>query len=290
MSENQAVRKNRRRPSAAQLAIVFTLAACLTALAFRAPLRARYWAWRLSHAATRDERDVYLRLLINAGAQGRWGTLALLTDPRADVRQYGVLILQHVRAPWAQEALLAHLSDTDADVQRLAALGLAWHGDDRVVPALLWHYRTGDTAAATAACLALERLGTHAASEALFELAAEPADVVRRAALVDALAGINRPACGPALLRLLDDHRVCTTPRAADELARRAVAALQAEGQFVQLASRPAMAETVAERAADALARLTGVAAEFSSSAPPEQRAAAVAAWQAWVAEAKIEP
>jgi hypothetical protein len=286
MSENVAPRPpTTRRPRLALLAIAITALACVTAVAFRTPLRSRYWAWHISHGALATERSVYLAALCNVGQEGRWGVAALLADPDAEVRQYGVLVLHHVRTPWAQQHLAAAVTDPDGSVRRLAAVGLAIHGDDSVIPALKWFYQADNENSAIAACLALERLGTPAAIATLDELTLESADVARRAALVDALAGVSRPACVPPLLRLLSDHRPCDAPpRSADTMGR-AVGILQASGYPTQPSSAPAsepLPRTIAERAADAVGNITGVHAPFSSAAPEADRVSAQSAWQQW--------
>jgi hypothetical protein len=112
-----------------------------------------------------------------------------------------------------------------------------------------------------------------------------PADVAHRAALVDALSGIGKPACVPILLHLLSDHRPCdASPRSAETM-RRAFDMLQASGYSAQPASTPATApapRTIAERAADALGDITSVHAPFSSAAPETDRVSAQNAWQQW--------
>ena len=189
-------RQSPRRPRVAIFVIALTAALCLAALVFRTPIRARYWAWRVERAATPTQRSAYLGALCNAGDRGRWGTGVLLAHKDAEMRQYGVLVLQHVRTEWARERLLECVTDCDPNVQQLAAVGLAIHGDNAVIPTLKRLYQTGDASSATAACVAFEQLGTPAAITALDELAADPADPVRRAALVDALARLLPPMTG----------------------------------------------------------------------------------------------
>ena len=208
------------------------------------------------------------------------------------MRQYGVLVLHHVNTPWAREQLLNCLTDSDPAIQRLAAVGLAIRGDDAVVPTLKWLYQTGDSSAAATACLAFERLGTREAIAALNELATEPNDVTRRAALADALVGISAPECVPGLLHLLSDDRVCPTAARSEEMARRALGALQTAGYALEPASHPTTAvssQTVAERAAAGLARITGLREPFSSAAPAEERAQAERAWSEWYARRQAD-
>jgi len=274
-----------RRPRLALFAIGITALACVAAIALRTPLRSRYWAWHIAHSSAAAERSLYLAALCNAGAQSRWGIAALLADPDAEVRQYGVLALHHVRTPWARRRLIDSVTDPDSSVRRLAAVGLAIHGDESVIPTLKWYYQAGDEHSATAACLALERLGTPAAIATLDELTLEPAEVARRAALVDALAGVSQPACVPPLLRLLSDHRTSAVPPRSAQTLQRALGVLQASGYPDQPFSAPAtqaLPRTIAERAADALGDITGVHAPFSSDTPEADRVNAQYGWQQW--------
>ena len=277
-----------RRPRAASCAVALTVAACLTALVFRTPIRSRYWAWRVVHADSPTQRSVLIGALCAAGDGGRWGTDVLLKHAAGEVRQYGVLVLQHVKTEWARARLLERLGDLDPDVQRLAAVGLAMHHDDAVIPALQSLYRTGDQSSAHAACWAFEYLGTQAAIAAMSDLARDPAEPPRRAALVDALAGVGVPDCVPALLTLLSDERECARPLRLTEMAGRALAGLQGEGRVSPAASLPTAGPvpgTIAERAAAALARITGLDPPFTPDLSAEHRDQAKNQWRAWYAE-----
>ncbi len=270
------------------IAIALTLVGCASAILFRAPLRARWHAARLAAADTPAERAALLQALIAADDAARWGVSALLAASAAENRQYGVLVLHHLRSDWARERLLDALRDADPAVRRLAAVGLAIHGDERVVPALRTLYRDSEPGSAAAACLALARLGTPTAVAALTQLASEPADVIRRAAVIDALGEIGAAACVPPLLALLDDERHCDAPAPDEEMAARALAALHAEGRALA-ASQPISAfrpRTVAERAAAALHRITRRGSptawmDLEASARAECRAE----WSEWLRE-----
>jgi HEAT repeat protein len=282
-----------RWPWAAYVMIAITAAACLTALIFRTPLRSRFWAWQIVRSDDPAQRAIYLTALCNAGDAGRWGTSVLLADGRAEIRQLGVVVLQHVRSPWARAALLRFLADPDESARELAALGLAIHGDSSIIPTLKQMYRQGDPGAATAACVALERLGAAEAVAALDELSRDTADEVRRAALVDALDSIGAPNCVPALLGLLADHRTCSTPSRQDRLSRGVLDKLAAAGQLS--ASMPATttqsaAETIAERAAAALARITSLNPPFSSAGSDSQRQQAARQWADWYEQQTRRP
>lgn len=286
MSGKTVVTKARRialRP--ATCAVAATALACVCALVFRTALQSRYWAWRIEHTTDLEQQNLYVGALCSAGDAARWGIAALLASDDVEVRQYGVLVLHHVRTSWACQRLVEALKDSDTDIKRLAAVGLGIHADDTVVPALAALYRGGDDATAEAACIALEHLGTQRAVAAAQELASEPGSPARRAALIDTLAGIDAPECIPALLILLSDQRPCSRPARADEAARRVLGGLLAQGEVLPVSLTPATqpaATTLAERAAAALAQITGLRPPFSSDAPTAEQHGARQAWEDW--------
>ena len=278
----------------AGLALAVTLLACVGALLFRTPLRSRYWAWQVARSASPDGRAAALTLLCNAGDAGRWGTATLLASSDPELRQYGVVVLHHVRSDWSRRRLLDRLTDPDADVRELAALGLAIHRDPAALPELRRLYCAGDSAAAGAACLALERMGTPEAEAALAELAGQWVEAASRAALIDALESVGSVRCAAALLKLLDDHRPCTVATRAERFLERfaplAAAHGLVDGAMLQAATRPSAPRrpgTIAERAAAALAGLTGLGPSFASDMSEEERETAASVWRAWL-EARL--
>ncbi len=263
-----------------------TLILCTAAIVFRTALRSRYWAWKIEHAAEPAEQVAALALLCNAGDGGRWGVTVLLEDARPEIRQCGVLALQYASPDWSRRRLVAALRDPDSDVRGLAALGLAMLHDDRVIPQLRAMYTSGTDQAAVGACLALQRLGSPAAQAVLAKLADTPGTPARRAALIEALGATGSTQAAKALLELLDDHRPCGAPTERERIMRKLGPLLAARG----LASAPAPAptshseQTIAERAAEALGRITGLVPRFASDQPPAQRTAAAQQWRAWIA------
>jgi len=301
--------------------VLLTALACLAAIIFRTPIRSRYWAGRIAHGTTTPERAMYLTLLCNAGDGGRWGTAVLLEHEDAEIRQLGVVVLHQLDTDWARQRLLRLLEDPDETVRELAALGLAIHADESVIPELKRMYSSSDETVASSACIALGRIATPTAVAALTELAARPAEASRRADLVDALGDIGTPPCVPPLLELLEDHRTCDVPARVSRLALEALRGLRTEApralpgwlpapqsndaaaslpiaaslptSLPLPASRPALENapgTIAERAAAALARITGLNPPFSSDLPPEQRQQARHQWAAWHAAATNTP
>jgi hypothetical protein len=281
-----------RRPWVAIIAIALTATACLLALFLREPITARWWAARLAASDDDARRATYLGALCNAGDSAHWGVAALMRSDDPDLRQYGVLACQQIRTPWSRRLLRLRMADTDPYVRRMAAVALASHGDDAVIPTLKHMYRNAEGTTATVVAVALERLGTPAARAALDELVHAPADAAHRAALIEALANLGGAESVPPLLFLLEDDRRCRGPVFVEELAQHLYGPLIEQGfrlaEPTWPATRPAQ-RTVAEHAADALAKITGEAPPFASDASSEQRAAAAHVWRQWY-EAQVQP
>jgi hypothetical protein len=311
--QNHAAPKPKRtwRLRPGTVAVLLTALACLAAIILRTPIRSRYWAWRITHDTTTPERATYLTLLCNAGDGGRWGTAVLLEHRDPEIRQLGLVVLHQLDTDWARPHLLRLLEDPDETVREMAALGLAIHADESVIPELKQMYLSSDQTVSGTACVALARIATPTAVAALTELAGEPVEVSCRAALVDALREIGTPACVPPLLELLEDHRTCDVPPRASRLAMEALRGLQSEAPQAlpawlptpqpgdAAASRPIAASgptlesqpsTIAERAALALRRVTGLNPPFSFDVTAEQREQAKQQWSAWHAAATNTP
>lgn len=278
--------------------IALTAAVCLAALLFRTPLRSRFWAWQIVQARHVAQRVAPLTCLCNAREGGRWGTEALLSHRDPEIRQYGLVVLQHVKSDWSRRRSLEMFADPSSAVREMAALALAFQGDNAAVPELERLYAGQDSAAAAAACLALARLGTPEAATALTNLVrvrpgsdrlndGELADVNRRAALVDALATLGGAQCAAALFELLDDCRPCDLPT-RDERLLAQLAPLAAERGLIQApATQPPTRpgpHTIADRAAAALARITQLNPGFTCDLPQAQREDAVGLWRDWIA------
>jgi hypothetical protein len=282
-----------RRYRAGFVMIVVTTAACVAAVVLRTPIRSLMWARQVVEAESASEQAAALTQLCNAGDAGRWGTERLLRSDDPAIRQTGVIVLQHIRSEWSRRRLIEMLGDPSRAAADFAALGLAIHGEISVIPRLKRLYLEGDDGTASAACLALERIGAPESRAALVELAAEPVGADRRAELADALGSVGGGEGARGLLCLLDDHRVANAPPRAERLLEQLSGIAAAKG--LAPASTPGGAagttsdsreSTVAERAAAALSRITGLSPPFSSSASQQTHAEAVAAWTAWIESA----
>lgn len=277
----------RRASRLAVVLIAVTALACIGVLVFRTQIQSRYWAARVIAPRHATDQPAYLTRLCNAGDNGRWGTQTLLAHADPAVRQQGVIVLHHVRSAWSRGRLTELLADPDAGVAELAALGLAIHGDERVIPTLRNLFLHGGTDAARAACIALGRLATPSAVAVLNELIDPQRDAHRATALVDAFDDLDAPAAVPGLLRLLDDDRPCPRPARRELLSADLLRNLAGAAEPLPLplsghADAGESGATISERAAETLGRITGIQTPWSTTMPAEARAAARAAWQAW--------
>lgn len=284
-SDGKPLRRSGYRTGTVMIAL--TALACMVALVYRTEIRSQVWAVQLIRATNTDERAIPLTMLCNAREKAWWGARTLLAHENEEIRQYGVLLLQYICTPQAQARLLTLLKDESNAVRELAALGLAVHGDDTVIPALTHSFVRGDEKTAAAACLALERLGSPAAVRASCELAVGPLEAGRAAMLIDALAGIGTSPCAAGLLPLLDDHRPCDAPSRDERMLTKLRSIFHGEDLALMEGPEPhatVLPGTIAERAAAALARITGLDPQFSSQSSEEERAAALRSWEAWIA------
>ena len=285
--QDDASRPARRGYRPQLLVIVITLVVCVAAYLLRTPIQARQDALRLADATDDATRAALLNRLIAAGDRGRWGILILLSNASPAIRQYGVLAAQPLRSEWSRDALFARLLDLDPVVAETAAVALAARDAAGVFPELRGLFASSDPHAARVACIALAVSGTPAATAELDAWSRLPASANHRAAIIDAAEGIGDAASGRVLLRLLDDDRACTSPTRIQRLARQVpIGALAPHGivteRFQSMDGEDT--ETVSQRAAAALVRITGVNPPFAENANPEDRDTARRAWEAALA------
>lgn len=274
--------------------IGLTLVACLAALWWRVPLLSLHWARVIATTESSAEQARYLAALCNAGSDGAWGVARLGSAPRADLRQCAAIALQRIHTDWGRAELLRLLGDADADVRAMAALGLAVHGDDRLIPALVAKFENGGADELDAAAAALARIGTPPAVDALLRLAAQPGTAAQRAALIDSLDELREPRGVPLLLEMLDDQRSCAAERRAERRAWRSVdlgaTAAAAAGVLAPAPELGADQTTIAARAADALGRITGIPARPPGVSPGSIDDETRAVWRGWSAERQPAP
>jgi len=209
----------------------------------------------------------------------------LLNSRNPADRRDAARVLEWMPGAWARERLLELLRDPDDEVREAAEGALGFRHEDAVIPTLKSYYQCADTNVALSACAVLSYLRTPEAIRVLTGLAGEEADVDRRAGLVDALDSVGTPACVPALLRLLDDHRLCDQPSLVERHLLRVWQRIRTDPRVPALATLATSAprrQTIAERAAAALRRITGLELPFTSDAPEPQRREYHRVWEEW--------
>lgn len=250
-----------------------------TAMLYRWELRSWWWAWQVTRAEAREQRDYYVACLASIGDRALVAVPVLLDDARPEVREAAATILRFCTSPRSAEYLLAVLDDADADVAALAATTLAQRPDrDQHVIRLsesLSRSR-GDTRSWGTA-VALGRIGGPEAQAALLEALAQPCAPDVKAQLIDSLGLLGCREAIPLIEEAQGDPRPIGILPFAQRSAQRAVAALRgdllARGTDPEQAIRAASSElTVAGVAAYWLRLLRGDpldAASQPASAPP---------------------
>jgi hypothetical protein len=103
----------------------------------RHEIRARWWEHKLVHSETLEGRAKYLALL--AGQDGRVGRSAerLLRHADAEIRSYGLALLNHVADELALPLLGEAAADAEADIREQAIARLATIGSPESIDALI---------------------------------------------------------------------------------------------------------------------------------------------------------
>lgn len=264
--------------------IAMTLVVCASVVLLRQEIRGRWWALELRRSDSLEQRANYVAAIAGLGAAGSWGISALLADNEASVRASGVRTLAQIPGDWSSMRLRELLIDRDSAIQLSAAAALVRRGDAAALPTLKWIFITGSDEQAEGVCDALGRANSIDATLLLGELTFEPASALRRAALAETLGSVGQPDCVPPLLRLLADDRP-TGATFQEQRVAELVATMQADGTSAMpqaALSQPGSRRTVAERAAVALRKITGLDPPFASTASAAERAAAERIWADW--------
>ncbi len=144
--------------------------------------------------------------------------LALLDDPRPDVRWWALRTLAEIRDPRVSPALRRALLDPDAEVRHCAALGLRHQPDPAAVPDLVAALQSDDPMLRRLAADALIAVGAEAVP-ALIRVAEEGAPSARREAM-RALATLADRRAAQTLFDALDDPSPLVIRHAEEGLDR----------------------------------------------------------------------
>ena len=276
-SKQRVPRPGRRGTIVAIAALVLLW---LLAMLFRMELRAQWWAYRLTRVESREARNYYLARLAAVGDKSVGALGRVLCDPRPEIREMGVTVLQYCPGTRARGMLLDMLPDENDDVAGKAALGLASRKDASALLATLGELIRGpDVAAARAAAVALERMPDREADRIFIEALEKAAEADLRAQIIDSLAMRRSEAAVPLLTEMLADQRPVATLPYSRRSALRALGAVQ--GQLLSRGIDPhsgveaLQAErTVSAIAARAIQMITGPGSGHRATQPAATRRA----------------
>lgn len=262
------------RPRRTILAIAALAAGFAAVMMVREPIQARYFAWQISRDDQRPEfyEHYYFKLACLKDA-ALPAVRMLLDDDDPEHRHLAARLLHHVSPDTARPILGRCLTDTDADVRRTAAMGLALDTDPAVADTFRGLIGNTDENVSSLAAGMLGRMGGDAAADALLEVLAGDPRPMLKAEAIDGLGRIRDPRAVAAITAALVDHRPLPHSTEWDRLAAEALVAARAQLADELAASQPVgtlltAPTTVSEVAARALRRIGGDSAGAAMDRP----------------------
>lgn len=268
-----ARRRSKRRivSSIAILAAVWVLV-----MFYRMEIRARWWAYRLQHVDSVEQRQYYFSCLASVGDTSLTVLPRLLNDPRDEIRVVGVRLLHWCPNEQARDLLLTHVVDESDEVSAQVTLELARRQDRfEALPVLEEMIQASDPRSACMAVATIERIGGPQAEAILLKQLTTTDEVDLLAQVIDSLGMLGSRLAQPALVSLLDDKRAISVLPISQRRAKKAIAQVQgqltAKGIDPQAVLNATHSEaTVASVAARALSLITGDSHANSTTQPGE--------------------
>lgn len=245
-------------------AIVILLVGWLLVMFYRMEIRAHWWAYRLQHADSVEQRQYYFSCLASGGDKSLAALPRLLDDPRAEIRVLGVRLLRWCPSERARDLLLTRVKDESDEVAMQVTLELAKRSDRfEAIPILEEMAQTADSRTACIAVAAIERIGGPQAEAVLLKQLTKTNDVDLLAQVIDSLGMLASREAVPTLVSLLDDQRAISTLPISQRRAQWAIT--KAQGQLTAKGIDPQdvldathCEATIASVAARALFLITG--------------------------------
>ena len=278
----------RRSRSRTVVAILILVVAWTTVMSFRWQIRTRWWAYRLTRAETRQERDYYLTCLCDVGNRSLGALGRIVRDPRPEIRRLAVTVLENCTGDAAEERLYQLLVDEDADVGVRAAGELVLRRDTKEIVQALQGSLCGPAGPrASSAAAALRRVGGPEAEKVLLSALSHATDADLKAQVIDSLGLLACERAAPLLIEALADHRPVTQLPYSRRSALRAPAATREQLASEGLDPRAARAAlegelTVASVAAQSLAWIAGESPGDLSTRPADGGEAIRRRWETW--------
>lgn len=249
-----------RRRSFLVLAVLL-VAIWVIGMLFRWEIRARWWAWQITRAESREDRVFYLTRLASIRDRSLGAVDMLIENPRAEIREAGIGVLRYCESERAADRLIAMLGDASPDVAGMAATALALRPDSHRYVGRLEMLFDRKGPPQWGAAVALGRIGgphAHDLLESALSVPVTPDSVPEvRAQIIDSLGMMGRRDAIRLMHEALQDHRPIRTLPFSQLSARRAIAALQPDLRAHGMDPAQAMA------AADSPPTVAGVAGRW---------------------------
>ncbi|MBI4581469.1 MAG: HEAT repeat domain-containing protein, partial [Planctomycetes bacterium] len=201
----------------------------LLVMVFRWELRAQWWAYQVTQAESREQREFYVTRLASIRNKSLHAVSTLIEHPSPEVRDAGVTVLRYCDDEEAAERLFGLLSDPSPDVAAAAATTLAWRSESaRYVPRLAG-WLQDRSSPRWGVAVALGRLGGSLAEESLEEALAIPCEPDVRAQIIDSLGLLGCTRAVPLIIDALADDRPVETLPHSLQSAKRALEAVRGQ-------------------------------------------------------------
>jgi HEAT repeat protein len=267
------------------VAIAVLVVAWAVLMAFRVPIRIRWWTWQLGRTSEPAVRTYYANML------AAYATLAvdpvgrLLDHPEPGVRLIAVGILDHAETAHAEEVLLAALRDRSPEVSQAAALVLARLQSEAAMPVLRQMLDEVDEQVVCTSIVALQRFGSDRARRLVATKLANTSSERIRVQAIESCGLMRAAEAIPTLIDLLADARPVTTAPAGRAAALSFLARNPQKLAEMNLPPYVPVIEenlTIADEAARALRAITSQSFGFNSQDPPARREAVIQSWRTW--------
>ncbi len=260
----------------------------------RNTIRAHWWAAQLAEAKNLTDQAYYLASLAAVGDSAAGAVRRLARDEDASARALAVIATARLPGRRAVDGLRRLMADADREVAESAAVHLAFMADrSEALDALITGTASEHPRTAVAATAALSRVGAPRVTGALRQAAIEHPEPLVRAQAVESMIALmtadltdtdtDATSCGPVresiavLVAAVNDQATFAGRLALERQVDEATAFIRRSSQTGSPGSpeKPSdQAErTVAQIAADGLARLTGRTIEHQIPRTPTQQA-----------------
>jgi hypothetical protein len=273
----------RKYQNMSMIVVIALLAALAGAVLHqRDTIRGWWWGRQIETAHSLEESVYAVSRLVATGEKGVPAACRLLRSDNPSVRLTAVWTLGQIGGIRAAEALMDAMKDPSLEVRLAAAANLGMYYEDVAREDLVRVLQTGSRDEAMAAAVALERMRSAIIPRILGEAALRlEADVAVRAQAIECLGRRGDAAHAEGLLELLEDRSMIPVPlmgRLRDEIMTQRIAdqhALRLDSET----TNQHLPLSLADVAAEALRRITGLECGYQSYLEPAELEAVARCW-----------